>query len=417
MNALEREAWQVVEMLETAGYEAYLVGGCVRDRLLGRELDDYDITTSALPEEVQALFPHTVPTGIKHGTVTVIMEIDRYQVTTFRTDGEYEDGRRPSDVTFVRNLVEDLARRDFTINAMALGRDGTLHDPFGGQADLQNGLIRAVGDPMKRFGEDALRMLRAIRFAAQLRFVIEERTLAAIYYEAQTLKQIAKERVREEWQKMLLSAPDVAIELLRKTDTLRYVLARPQTFDVRVSDPWGLGVDPWELAGLWAARAPVDFVLRFCMVLVAVQMEEARVEKTLQELKLSGETKREMRATRDLVAFGDPGKWGEQQWRQLFYRYGYKAVMRSCVLHATIHEPERIGEWVQAVKARQDVQPLWSTQDLALSGEDLMAAGLSGPAIGKALNKLVQAVLQEPERNTREALLALVQTWIEAGQL
>ncbi|MGZ4122657.1 MAG: CCA tRNA nucleotidyltransferase, partial [Tumebacillaceae bacterium] len=276
MNALEREAWQVVEMLETAGFEAYLVGGCVRDRLLGRELDDYDITTSALPEEVQALFPHTVPTGIKHGTVTVIMEIDRYQVTTFRTDGEYEDGRRPSDVTFVRNLVEDLARRDFTINAMALGRDGTLHDPFGGQADLQNGLIRAVGDPMKRFGEDALRMLRAIRFAAQLRFVIEERTLAAIYYEAQTLKQIAKERVREEWQKMLLSAPDVAIELLRKTDTLRYVLARPQTFDVRVSDPWGLGVDPWELAGLWAARAPVDFVLRFCMVLVAVQMEEAR---------------------------------------------------------------------------------------------------------------------------------------------
>lgn len=418
MNSVEREAWHVVATLEAAGHEAYLVGGCVRDRLLNRQIDDYDITTSALPDEVLALFPHTIPTGIKHGTVTVIMDEDRYEVTTFRTDGEYEDGRRPSEVMFVRSLVEDLARRDFTINAMALSRDGTLHDPFGGQEDLQNRLIRAVGEPLKRFGEDALRMLRAIRFAAQLRFEIEEQTLAAIYYEAQALKQIARERVREEWSKMLLAAPDVAIPLLQKTDTLRYVISRPQTFDVRVNDPWGIGVDPWELAGMWAARAPVDFPLRFCIVLVAVQMEEARVDKALQELKLSGEQKRDIRDTFAVREFGDPNEWHDLQWRQLLYKFGFQAVMRGCILHAVINEPDRIGDWVQTVEKRRDVQPIWNLQDLAVTGQDLIVAGVPvGPTIGKTLNKLAEWVIREPSANTTEVLIRQVAVWSEQGSL
>lgn len=406
---MERDAWQVVAELERAGHEAYLVGGCVRDKRLGRDVYDYDITTSALPEAVQALFPHTVPTGIKHGTVSVLTDHGRYEVTTFRTDGDYEDGRRPDEVVFVRSLREDLARRDFTINAMALGRDGTLHDPFGGREDLENKIIRAVGDPYRRFEEDALRMLRAIRFAAQLGFVIEEETLRAITYESQSLRRISRERIRDEWQKMLLSAPDAAIPLLQQTDALRWVLSRPQTFDVRVSDPWGLGIDPWRLAGRWAADAPRDFAVRLVVVLRAVQTDSARMEKTVQDLKLSGELKSQIRGAWQMQEYGDPRRWSAEQWRQVFYRHGYETVKRGCQAFAAL-EAGKTGkwdfDWERLIEEQAERQPLWSLQDLAVSGQDLLNVGVpAGPMLGKVLNRLAQLVLREPERNRREELL------------
>ena len=171
---------EILDTLEQAGYEAYYVGGCVRDRLLGRPVHDWDITTSAMPEVVLALFGHCVPTGIAHGTVTVLLEDTGAEVTTFRTDGSYHDGRHPDRVTFVRSLREDQARRDFTVNAMAMDRRGRIYDAFGGQADLDRRLLRAVGDPETRFREDALRMLRALRFAAQLGFALDPDTARAI---------------------------------------------------------------------------------------------------------------------------------------------------------------------------------------------------------------------------------------------
>ena len=188
-----------------AGEEACPVGGCVRDSLLGRTPEDWDVATSARPEVIQALFARTVPTGLRHGTVTVLLDGMAMEVTAFRREGGYSDGRRPDRVVFGVDLLEDLARRDFTINAMALLPDGAISDPFGGQADLTAGLIRCVGDPETRFREDALRMLRAVRFAAQLGFTLEEKTANALARGAKGLDQVSGERVRAELEKTLLS--------------------------------------------------------------------------------------------------------------------------------------------------------------------------------------------------------------------
>ncbi len=205
-----------LETLRRAGHGAYPVGGCVRDLLLGRTPGDYDVCTSARPEQVTALFARTVPTGIKHGTVTVLTEDGPVEVTTFRREGGYADGRHPDGVAFDVGLTEDLARRDFTVNAMALGEEGEVIDPFGGQADLEEGLIRCVGDPDRRFGEDALRMLRAVRFAAQLGFAIHPETEEAIRRNAPRVALVSGERIKVEMEKTLLSPrPERAGDLLR----------------------------------------------------------------------------------------------------------------------------------------------------------------------------------------------------------
>ena len=188
-----------------AGYEACPVGGCIRDTLLGRPPGDWDVASSALPETVVSLFPRTVPTGLRHGTVTVLLGDMSLEVTAFRREGDYADGRHPDAVSFGVGLREDLARRDFTVNAMALRRDGTLADPFGGQADLDAGLIRCVGNPDRRFQEDALRLLRAVRFAAQLDFTLENSTAAALHRNAGRLDLVSGERVKAELEKILLS--------------------------------------------------------------------------------------------------------------------------------------------------------------------------------------------------------------------
>ena len=205
-----------LEVLRRVGQAAHPVGGCVRDLLLGRRPGDYDVCTSARPEQVMALFERTIPTGIQHGTVTVLTEDGPVEVTTFRREGGYADGRHPDAVSFDVGLTEDLARRDFTINAMALGEQGEVVDPFGGQADLRAGLIRCVGEPDRRFGEDALRMLRAVRFAAQLGFAIESGTEAAIWRNAGRLSQVSGERIKAELEKTLLSPhPERAGDLIR----------------------------------------------------------------------------------------------------------------------------------------------------------------------------------------------------------
>ena len=202
---IPQKAAQILKTLNAAGYEAYVVGGCVRDSILGREPGDWDITTSALPEQVKELFRRTVDTGIQHGTVTVMMDKDGFEVTTYRVDGLYEDGRHPKEVTFTSRLEEDLKRRDFTINAMAYNDDERLVDAFGGMRDLNYHLIRCVGDPKERFSEDALRILRAVRFSAQLAFPIEPETAEAIKSLAPNLEKISAERIQAELVKLLVS--------------------------------------------------------------------------------------------------------------------------------------------------------------------------------------------------------------------
>lgn len=202
---LPRSVVEIIDRLESLGYEAYAVGGCVRDTLLGREPEDWDITTSAKPEAVKKAFDRTIDTGIEHGTVTVMKNHVGYEVTTYRIDGEYEDNRHPKQVSFTGNLVDDLERRDFTINAMAYNPKTGLVDAFDGTSDLKRRIIRCVGDPDKRFDEDALRMLRAVRFSGQLQFTIEEKTRQAIVERAEHLQNISAERIRVEMTKLLIS--------------------------------------------------------------------------------------------------------------------------------------------------------------------------------------------------------------------
>ena len=202
---MPQEVVRIINTLEEHGYEAYAVGGCVRDAMLGRTPEDWDITTSAKPLEVKALFRKTIDTGLQHGTITVMMNGEGYEVTTYRIDGEYEDGRHPKEVAFTTNLKMDLERRDFTINAMAYNDRSGLVDEFDGVGDLKKGIIRCVGDAGQRFDEDALRMLRAVRFSGQLGFVIEPDTLRAMEARIQNLEKISAERIRVEMTKLLIS--------------------------------------------------------------------------------------------------------------------------------------------------------------------------------------------------------------------
>lgn len=203
--SIPKHASDIIKTLSSHGYEAFVVGGCVRDSILGKEPADWDITTSALPKQVKALFPRTIDTGLKHGTVTIMMDKIGYEVTTYRIDGTYEDHRRPNDVTFTSSLREDLMRRDFTINAMAYNEEKGLVDLFGGIQDLNDRIIRCVGNPTERFDEDALRMFRAVRFAGQLNFNIEKETLAAIEAQHAFLKDVSAERIQIELLKLLIS--------------------------------------------------------------------------------------------------------------------------------------------------------------------------------------------------------------------
>ena len=225
---------QIINGLTQAGFEAYIVGGCVRDAILGRSATDWDITTNAKPEQVKALFPRTIDTGIQHGTVTVMLGRTGFEVTTYRIDGEYQDGRHPEKVTFTRNLLEDLKRRDFTINAMAYNETEGLIDAFDGFEDLRNRQIRCVGDPTERFTEDALRILRAVRFAAQLDFTIEEKTLQAISEFAPNLSKISAERIQTEIVKLLTSDHPQTWRTLYETGITSVILPE---FDVCMVTP------------------------------------------------------------------------------------------------------------------------------------------------------------------------------------
>ena len=225
---------KIINTLEAAGYEAYAVGGCVRDSILGRKPDDWDITTLAKPEEIKRLFPRTIDTGIRHGTVTVMLDKEGFEVTTYRIDGDYEDGRHPKEVTFTASLEEDLKRRDFTINAMAYNEHQGLVDLYGGLADMEAGMIRCVGDAKERFTEDALRMMRAVRFSAQLGYRIEEATKTAITALAPDLQKISAERIQAELIKLVISAHPDYLRIAYETGITAQILPE---FDLCMETP------------------------------------------------------------------------------------------------------------------------------------------------------------------------------------
>ena len=424
----------IIDCLHRHQFEAYAVGGCVRDTLMGREPADWDITTSATPDEVKGLFPHTIDTGIQHGTVTVMLEHEGFEVTTYRIDGEYEDARHPKEVSFTLSLGEDLRRRDFTINAMAYNEESGLVDLFGGAEDLKQGIVRCVGDPKERFQEDALRMFRAVRFAAQLGFSVEASTGGAIRELAGNLSRISAERIQTELVKLLVSPHPEEMRQIYELGIADVVLPE---FSVMMETPQN---NPHHMysVGEHTIKAlqliPADKVLRLTMLLHDVAKPPCRItdrkgidhfpghpkqgarmaEEILKRLKFDNDTIRRVKA---LVLIHDnkpPAnpvsirkaivKDGQEQYPALFL------VKRADIGAQSSHLRESKLKYVAAYEAVYDQimadGDCLSLKELAVSGEDLIRAGMKpGKEIGQVLERMLQDVLEHPQWNEKEILL------------
>ena len=379
------EIAQILHTFSQAGFSCYAVGGCVRDALLGKIPYDYDLCTSALPEQTQALFSKTVPTGLAHGTVTVFYGGQSAEVTTFRREGSYTDHRRPDAVLFTTSLEEDLARRDFTMNAIAMDEHYAITDPYGGVQDLEKGLIRCVGDPDRRFREDALRMFRGMRFAAQLGFPIVPETLAAMGRQAKFCSCVAPERLRVELEKTLLSPrPQILEQVIAMGMLSGYV------------DPQ-IPVDLRHLAEL-----PKDAHLRYTALTYALLQSGSigEAKAFLKALRLDNQTV-------DLAVHGieivrSRPDWDRRSIKHLLSRYTPE----------TLYCAASCGDYVprsQAVEAVLALNEPYSLKQLAVTGRELQALGITGTAVGKTLHKLLDAVICDPGCNTREALLTLAE--------
>ncbi len=402
---LDPGAAALLDTLHAAGYAAYAVGGCVRDSLLGRTAHDWDLCTSALPQQVMELFgaEQCIPTGLQHGTVTIKYGGQLYETTTFRTEGSYTDGRHPDAVQFVPDVREDLARRDFTINAMAYNEAEGLVDPFGGQKDLQNGLLRAVGEPQQRFTEDALRILRLYRFAARFGFALDAATARAARQLAPHLDCISAERIQEELAK-LLTAPQPGAYL--EPAVLAVVLPEltPAALDAAkpVVDACPAGEEnlPVRWAALLGALGETDTR----RVLKRLRCSNACIEETAVLVReTAGEGVSEEKAS------AHPG---DIHLRQLLGRYGLCTVERLCALCAALH-PQNAPDCALAAQRARQLEAdgvCCRVSQLAVNGRDLMAAGIpAGPALRRVLEALLDGVIRAEYPNEKPALLAAAQ--------
>ena len=402
---LDPGAAALLDTLHAAGYAAYAVGGCVRDSLLGRTAHDWDLCTSALPQQVMELFgaEQCIPTGLQHGTVTIKYGGRLYETTTFRTEGSYTDGRHPDAVQFVPDVREDLARRDFTINAMAYNEAEGLVDPFGGQKDLQNGLLRAVGEPQQRFTEDALRILRLYRFAARFGFALDSATARAARQLAPHLDCISAERIQEELAKLLTAPqpgaylePAVLAVVLPELTPAALEAAKP----VLDACPAGEENLPVRWAALLGALGETDTR----RVLKRLRCSNACIEETAVLVReTAGKGVSEEKA---------PAHPGDIHLRQLLGRYGLCTVERLCALCAALHPQAALDCTLAAQRARQLEADgvCCRVSQLAVNGRDLMAAGIpAGPALRRVLEALLDGVIRAEYPNEKPALLAAAQ--------
>ena len=406
---LDPGAAALLNALHAAGYAAYAVGGCVRDSLLGRTAHDWDLCTSALPQQVMELFgaAQCIPTGLQHGTVTIKYGGQLYETTTFRTEGSYTDGRHPDAVQFVPDVREDLARRDFTINAMAYDEAEGLVDPFGGQKDLQNGLLRAVGEPQQRFTEDALRILRLYRFAARFGFALDAATARAARQLAPHLDCISVERIQEELAKLLAAPqpgaylePAVLAVVLPELTPAALEAAKP----VVDACPAGEANLPVRWAALLGALGETDTR----RVLKRLRCSNACIEETAVLVReTAGQGVCEEKAPAHA-----PVHAGEVAIRRLLGRYGLCTVERLCALCAALHPQNAPACTFAAQRARQlDADGVCCrVSQLAVNGRDLMAAGIpAGPALRRVLEALLDGVIRAEYPNEKPALLAAAQ--------
>ena len=472
---LDPGAAALLDTLHAAGYAAYAVGGCVRDSLLGRTAHDWDLCTSALPQQVMELFgaEQCIPTGLQHGTVTIKYGGQLYETTTFRTEGSYTDGRHPDAVQFVPDVREDLARRDFTINAMAYNEAEGLVDPFGGQADLQNGLLRAVGEPQQRFTEDALRILRLYRFAARFGFALDAATARAARQLAPHLDCISAERIQEELAKLLAAPqPGAYLEPAVLAVVLPELTPEGLTAAKSVVDACPAGEEnlPVRLAALLGALGEADTrrVLKrlrcsnACIEETAILVRETAGESVCGSFLLGHEF--ELRHPADAscleqhshpagrcpnsnslfppqaavvavaghsiarptacgsrvppqrTVLGEtPAHAGEVAIRQLLGRYGLRTVERLCALCAALH-PQNAPDCALAAQRARQLEAdgvCCRVSQLAVNGRDLMAAGIpAGPALRRVLETLLDGVIRAEYPNEKPALLAAAQKMI-----
>jgi len=437
----------ILGKLQANGFEAYAVGGCVRDALLGREPEDWDITTSALPQEVKKIFRRTIDTGIEHGTVTVMIDKTGYEVTTYRIDGDYEDSRHPKDITFTASLKEDLKRRDFTINAMAYNPQEGLVDIFGGQEDLEKGIIRCVGSARERFDEDALRILRAVRFAGQLGFEIEEETKQAIPEKAAALTRISAERIRVELDKLLVSSHPEKLLVASETDILKYVLPE---YDVMLRTPqnnphhiYSVGkhcMKALQCVNEYCLANEIDrkqrSVLSWVMLLHDAGKPEMKTtdfagidhfkghaevsaklaHNILRRLKFDNQT---ISLVTRLIKWHDYRFTPEEKhMRRAANRIGVDIMDLLFIVETMDVRAQNPETWEAKLSIIQKAEEIYqeilkkqqclNLKDLAVNGGDLMREGYqAGPKLGEILNYLLECVLENPEQNQKETLLRL----------
>ena len=391
---------EILGKLREHGYEAFAVGGCVRDAILGRIPGDWDITTSAHPEEVKQVFGHTIDTGLQHGTVTVMRDHIGYEITTYRIDGEYEDGRHPKEVVFTAELREDLRRRDFTINAMAYSHETGIVDIFGGTEDLAARRIRCVGDAGERFTEDALRILRAVRFSAQLGFSIEEMTWQALCELAPSLVHVSKERVQVELTKTLLSDRP---EYIWKTEAAGLAPYISKTFP-EIFAAWK---ERKRISGA-AAHLPAEKALRWAYFL-APAGEESCV-RVLRELKMDNDT---IDKAKILSRFAftqiEPEEVSVRRAMSAMEDtvFDWLLLLQEVLMPERMDTVEMVRSLAKQIRERSDCIRL---KTLAVTGKDLIQAGIQpGPALGKTLHLLFEKVLENPAWNEKDRLLTEVE--------
>ncbi len=407
---MPKDVKDIIGKLTEAGFEAYAVGGCVRDSILKRNPDDWDITTNARPEQVKEIFKRTIDTGIQHGTVTVMVDKTGYEVTTYRIDGEYEDGRHPKSVEFSSELVEDLKRRDFTINAMAYNEKDGLRDEFGGISDIRKGMVRCVGSPEERFTEDALRMMRAVRFSAQLGFAIHRETLAAIKKLAPNIKKVSMERIQVELIKTLMSDKPETVELFAECGITQHIL--PHLDAILKSPKKSLILKMVKNS----AKTPV---MRYASLLYYAGPEAAY--ETLRTLRLDNNT---TDMVEKLIRHeSTPIKVNEVDVRQAMHDLGVDFIPLLRDFKRNIYKTKEEVLFIPMGKSLTQIETIYkmynvivergdcvNLKDLAVSGKDLIAIGMEpGEKIGEMLNLLLRVVIEKPIENDKQVLMALVE--------
>lgn len=427
---------EILSCLNSAGFEAYFVGGCVRDKLMGKTAHDIDITTNARADDIFRIFSglKVIPTGLKHGTVTVVKEGIPYEITTFRVDGRYSDGRRPDNVRFTSNIKDDLARRDFTMNAIAMNRHGGIVDPFGGSEDIKNRVIRCVGAPEKRFGEDALRIMRAVRFASQLGFGIESKTAEAVHSMGASLSVISRERVRDELDKLICGENCVKI-LLGYSDVITAIIPEfsPCIGFEQHSDFHRY--DVWEHTVRAMANAPADNLTlrrsllfhdigkprcaRFdetgkCHFKGHAEVSAGMAESIMKRLRYDGKSIEESVM---LIRCHSEKIRNKIEAKKMISRIGTKLFfelieMKKCDNSAkntfVLKENKRLDEAAENAREFVESGECCSLHQLAVCGSDLAELGLIGREIGEMLKELLFLVIEEKLDNNKESLINFV---------